>query len=404
MASAFLVNVRASEQSDHWNSVPQLKALSAAEVEQRVQVIQQGAPLEDLANAIRELKQSGANANASLPVLINVLNDAKRSLFLRRLAAETLGTFGSAAKSAVPNLTVALHGDFRDPGAENLAVQAAITLGKIGPAAESAVPALAKEAGRRGTPASLLIEVAHALGEIKSAHNLAIPALIYLQQNADGNQDLEAEISRAFLKFGFEARDALPCLIIAIADRSPSSSTYSNYVEALTGIAGQFRNRMHLMSSLEILRLHRGLLTARNALETHNDEKLMNAAAAIEPVIADLRKEEHCRVLLWLLMTPSLWGIRVAAAVWLLIAVLNFLFFLLAPRWIAVLDDFFSRIKLDDVECFGVKLRGLKWVGSLISNLTLIHYFYGKRRVQKARHNGLQLARRTRSPSGEINK
>ncbi len=81
---------------------------------------------------------------ADLPAeaTVQAFTDAlmNEDVFVRQIAARTLGKFGPAASEAVPALIAAVKD-------ENLFVRGVVitTLGKIGPAAREAVPAL-KEA------------------------------------------------------------------------------------------------------------------------------------------------------------------------------------------------------------------------------------------------------------------
>jgi|CXWL01.1.fsa_nt_gi hypothetical protein len=87
-------------------------------------------------SGLKAISDIGADAKGALPSLVRLVGVRKWASNLRHLAAQAVGSFGPAAKDAVPGLRDCLH------AGPDESVAAVLALGKIGPAAIDAVPDL----------------------------------------------------------------------------------------------------------------------------------------------------------------------------------------------------------------------------------------------------------------------
>jgi hypothetical protein len=140
-------------------------------------------------DALRALKERGADAEAATPALIQALSDS--DLLVSSTAAEALGRMPSAAPIAVPRLIEAMAKD------QTTRYSAAEALGRLGPAAKAAIPVLvgalhddnrvvrgnaAGALGRVSAPTELLAPQLRSLlqDDFESVREAAIGALLAL--------------------------------------------------------------------------------------------------------------------------------------------------------------------------------------------------------------------------------
>ena len=156
-------------------------------------------------SAISDRRPKVALANIRPPSRIN-----RRSV--RRAAVFALGNLGTAARSAVPELVVAL-GDSN----ETVRHAAAYALGSVGEEAKAGAAALGKVLTSDADP-DVRQAAAFALGEIGSDAAEAVPALT--QALADSDEAVRKSVIEALGSMGPEAKPAVEALAKIVTDDS----------------------------------------------------------------------------------------------------------------------------------------------------------------------------------------
>jgi HEAT repeat protein len=180
------------------------------------------------ANAAEALHTPGHHdSKSSVSALTMALGDPAAGV--RSCAAQTVGDFGAAAESAVPDL-IRLLAD-TDEDVRMFAVSSLGSIGhEIGPRAQTVAPALCK---MLADPAeSVRWEAADALGCL-GPH--AIPALI--RTLGDPAADVRRQAATTLGQIGPSAKAAVPSLQKMLRDNSPGVRTEA--AEAIKKIRGQ---------------------------------------------------------------------------------------------------------------------------------------------------------------------
>lgn len=160
--------------------------------------------------AVSALGQKGVEAkDTTLPVLIKVCTDSKRSGKVREEAIRALQKFGPQADRAVPLLIELLPG--ADP---SLSKAAASALGKIAPKNPTVVNALIEAIKDAHLPPTTRASVAWALGQSGSAAEEAVPAFRKILRAAESaDSELFLQVVDALAAIGPKAKQAYPELM-----------------------------------------------------------------------------------------------------------------------------------------------------------------------------------------------
>jgi HEAT repeat protein len=158
-------------------------------------------------NTVRDaLVRIGEHA---VPALIGVLKGPNREM--RVCAADALGRFGPAARTAIPALVDAIEHPEANDVAEILTRHSVLALGRIGPEAKAAVPALMRLLEKDGRDES---DVVGALSRIG-----APPVRSLLDRFLHSGDSL---VAQELASLGPKAALASPALRKALADRRPN--------------------------------------------------------------------------------------------------------------------------------------------------------------------------------------
>ena len=151
--------------------------------------------------AAEVLADLGSRASASVPALIQALNDKEESV--RAQAAKALGAIGDA--SSVPQLVAALN----DPQ-PSVRGACAESLGKM--RAIASVPALAQKLS--DPEACVAVKCAQALWRIERKPDLAVPVLIRALRDRRAGSDAKFVLG----EIGAAAKDAVPALVQSLRE------------------------------------------------------------------------------------------------------------------------------------------------------------------------------------------
>ncbi len=143
------------------------------------------------------LGELGSQAGDGVPALAQALEDSNPQV--RAMSARSLGLVGAAASPAIPRLIARL-----DDADGTVLMWTIGTLGQFGEAAREAVPKLKRLAQQQGT-ARWAVEALSTMGTDGAAAVLEL-----LRDTNGGRRQL---LSRALIKFGPKAADAVPLLL-----------------------------------------------------------------------------------------------------------------------------------------------------------------------------------------------
>lgn len=169
-------------------------------------------------------------ADAAVPVLIPLLTHEDGPV--RQGAAGTLGSFGPAARAAVPTL-IALLDEYPHY------LMAVHTLGRIGPGAKEAIPALLALFDRSDPSRQLRIAAAHALGGIGPEAREVLPRFrdeLAAQDFSEASGRYRATLAAAILEMSGPDAPSIQAYVKRLA-RAQSSWKPMTRVEAVKALA-----------------------------------------------------------------------------------------------------------------------------------------------------------------------
>jgi hypothetical protein len=205
----------------------------------------------EAAESLAGLGLGAKDATAPLAALLRQDKDP----FVRRAAAVALGSIGSDAKAAVPELLAALQSHYENVDGL-VGSECAVAIGKIDPEGKQLAPLLTAKlkdpsadtryraagwAAIIGPPArsvtSVLIEAAKdksgevrhsataALGSIRPDVKVSVP--VFITALKDSNKFVRMAAARALGEIGPEAKDAIPALKAAVKDSDGEVRQYA---------------------------------------------------------------------------------------------------------------------------------------------------------------------------------
>ncbi len=192
-------------------------------------VLYDGRTLDEWRDAIKWLDPRSADAPASVPGLLAIVEDPQAPWFTRRQAALTLGRIGPGSARAVP-LVTELAAQRSPDGDSTTQVWAVQALALWGPVAAPATPTLIEIATQPQPDPHLRLVAIEALGRIGVADPRSLPAVIELlashtprRATASERTGQELDLVTACIEgldlYGGEANIAVPVLLRFSEDR-----------------------------------------------------------------------------------------------------------------------------------------------------------------------------------------
>ena len=211
---------------------------------------------------------------------------------MRRNAADALGSIGTEAKAAVPDLVNALKND-KDAFVRSSAASA---LGRLGTEAKAAVPDLVNSL--KDKDGDVRSRAAGALGNIGTEAKAAVPDLVNALKN-DERASVRGSAADALGSIGTEAKAAVPDLVNSLKD-DENASVRGSAAYALRRIALRLQENANTLSPKELDKAISGLEAALNILEEPKAEFSTDNITFMGLSLNALKAQRNANLMYWI--------------------------------------------------------------------------------------------------------